>query len=219
MTRAAAFALLFLFGPLSVRAQVESRFDPGSRLFGAGVFFQKDAVHEFSNKICPGSELGVELGGGILALKWLAASAFGRVHAEILADECLNGLIPPPPDSGIVVFTDYSGVEGYPYLSTGLRLTAFSGAPHGGAFRAYAGGEWLWGKSIIAPFAGFGLSIPVRRVLILAEAERSFLSIPYERVEVTYQQRRPIAEQREEHSRKARRWGLRLGLELAVPRR
>jgi hypothetical protein len=131
----------------------------------------------------------------------------------------VNGLIPPPPDSGTVVYTDYSGVRGYPYLSTGLRVTAFSGAPHGGALRAYAGGEWLWGKSMLVPLLGLGLSIPVPGVLLVAGAERRFLSVPRERVEVTYRQGQPIAERRETHHRDAARWMVRLGVEIAVPRR
>lgn len=209
--------LLTMLLPLHAAAQ-EPRFGRGSLLVDAAVLIQPDVVDGFSEHLGRGGEFVGEVGGGVMILPWLGAFVFGRAHAQVMIDAYDNGLVPSfPVDSGTVVFTR-SAARGYPYASTGARIAVFSGPPHGGAFRGYAGGEWLPGKSMVSPLFGFGLSLPVRRVLLVGEAERRLLKVPYERVEATFRDGQVVAERRERQRRDELRWALRLGIEVPVQR-
>jgi hypothetical protein len=214
---AAAAATVLLAPPVPLTAQAGP---PTSRelLLGGAVIVQPHAVPEFSNRICPGFELGSEINGGVLLTKWLGLSAFGRVQANAGFEECVNGLIPPPPDSGTYRYTDYSQVRGYPYVSTGARMTAYSGSPAGGALRVFGGGEWLPSKRIVAPLLGGGASIPLGSVLFVFEAERRLLTVTTELITTEYRRGQPVSFISSKQRVKRHSWALRFGVEHALAR-
>jgi hypothetical protein len=215
LAAAAATLLLAPTGALLAQAGPSTSRD---LLLGAAVIVQPSAVPEFSNRICPGFEIGSELNGGALLTKWLGVSAFGRIQGNAGFEECVNGLIPPPPDSGTYRYTDYSQVRGYPYLSTGARLTAYSGSPEGGALRVFGGGEWLPSKRIIAPLLGGGASIPLGSVLFVFEAELRLLTVTTSLVETEFRRGQPVSSTRTEQSQRKRHLALRFGLERVFGR-
>jgi hypothetical protein len=212
--------LLLMATPTALAAQGEPGPAAGTILVGGALGLQPRAVTAFSERICgSGPELGAELSAGVPLRRWLAAGAFGRVHGEVPQEDCVNGLIPPPPDSGTVVRSDYSGVRGYPYVSLGARLTAFTGDATTGGFRLYVGGEWLPTKDIVAPVVGAGMGVPVRGTLLILEVERRLLRVSWATHTTEYRQRQPISTTTTQHSADRHRWVLRIGIEGVARRR
>ena len=198
----------------SVPAYPQNRPDPPYRWnLGFAILRQGDVVGGFSSQICPGNEYAVEGGLGLHVSKWLATSFFTRAHDEFFAEKCADGFIPPPPDSGVVVYQDYSDVRGYPYVSSGIRFTFSVASDEGALYRAYGGAEWLWEKSVFAPLFGFGIAIPTNDLLVIAELERRLLRVPYDSLEVTYRGGLPVSQERAERRSKEYRWPIRLGIE------
>jgi hypothetical protein len=216
MTRVLLLTLVALILPSGVQAQRDTGLHSGPVVLRMSLLFQPSAVAEISTEICPGSEVALELGGGIRISRWVSATVFGRVHNEVFAEKCVDGLVPTPTDSGTFVFTDYSGVESYPYVSAGMRLTVFSGSTPGAGFRLFGGGEWLPGRSVIGPLFGVGLSVPADGVLLVAEVETRVLSVPYEQHEITFRQGQAIGERREAQNSDSFRVALRFGVEFGL---
>jgi hypothetical protein len=181
---------------------------------GLAILRQEDPIDGFVPYCGPDSEIAAEGKVGRHFLKWLTTSLFTRVHDGRFANKSTcDVFLPPPPDSGIVISEDYSEVHGYPYVSSGVRLTLSPASDDGVLYRAYGGAEWLWNKSIGAPLYGFGLAFPAKDWLIVAELERRLLKVPYDIVEATYRGSQLITVERTEKRSKEYHWAIRVGVE------
>jgi hypothetical protein len=212
--------LAALILPSVAHAQREARFGRGAWFGGASLAVQPTGIREFSNSPCPMAEVIPGIHAGFLPLRWLSVAMFARLHSEG-GPQCVTDVfVPPlpPPDSGTTTFNDYSDLEGYPYGSTGLRVTGFNASASGAAFRVFAGGEWLPSKSVIAPFFGAGVGIPAGKAILVVEAETRILSADYEAHVSTYRQGQVVSERTEQRHSDFARLALRLGVEFPIAR-
>ena len=187
---------------------------------GLAILRQEDPIDQFVPYCGPDSEMAAEGKIGRHFAKWLTTSLFTRVHDGWSSDKSsCDVFLPSPPDSGVVTSQDYSDVLGYPYVSSGVRLTLSAASGDGPLFRAYGGAEWLWNKSMVAPLYGFGLAFPAHEWLIVAELERRLLKVHYDVVEATYRGGGLVSLVRTEKRSKAYHWPIRIGVERQIGKR
>jgi hypothetical protein len=177
--------------------------------------------HLISRAVCPGPELSLEARGGIRTHRWLGFAISAAYSREILVESCVNGLHPPPPDSGTVVGTGYPGVDGYPYASLGVLGVLDQVTDESANARLHAGVEWIPAKEIFGLLLGGDLvagSIGDNASIDLGVEARS-LRIPKEITTVEFRQGQPISIERQRSAIWQVRWGVRLGVEVLVWRR
>jgi hypothetical protein len=181
--------------------------------FSLGAAFQVAApVHEFSRQLCPGYEIVME---GRAA--WWVARRQGFVvsvarHSETEGRPCDSRRLLAPPDSGIVTFTDASQLEGYPYVSTSVRMVLAAGPRSHG----FLGVQWLWGKRILAPLVGLGGNYPIGGVTMFFEAQASVLTLPFNIVTAEFRGGQPVRMAQREGDRQRGQMTLRTGIDLPL---
>ena len=149
-------------------------------------------------------------------LSLLAIEGSGTIHMQ-KGDICVNGLIPPPPNTGPFTqrFTqDVEGVRGYPFASTEARLiidpltSSFVGVHGIGGF------GWIWEKDI--PFALAGLGVRVGRGIWrgVLNVELWWLDVPFRSIEQNFFDGELVSEIEIEESSSENPVSLRVGIEF-----
>jgi hypothetical protein len=151
-----------------------------------------NAADGFSeNQICATGTAG-SLGARAHARlgRWIAFEASGQLFAALATQQCVDGLLPPPPPTGPFTlrygFYD-SRIIGYPFASTDLRVLLVPLHGAGSELRAWGGVSRLWAKRITVPHAGVTAVLGHHRVRTLLELDTWWYRVPRHQVTENYQ--------------------------------
>lgn len=173
-------------GRLTAQAKPPVRFEA---MFDAGftgnaaVGFSKDQICTSRTAWSFGARLRRDLGGRF------AAEITGQLFASLATQNCLDGLIPPPPPTGPYTYQyNYydSRVVGYPFAVSGLRVQFVPLNGAAGVVRAWGGVSRIWAKRITVPQAGLAVVLGHRRVRTLLEADTWWYRVPRHRLTLNY---------------------------------
>lgn len=173
----------------SVAGQVEF----ADRVYGVamGIGIVNDPPAWFTNAICPDEHpTRYQFAGGI-RLRGPVHLRAGASRYSDNPDLCIDGLIPPVPDTGPYTqrgISTEADIIGYPFWTLDLQLGAEAYLQDALLGRASLGTIWIPSKDVVGFIGtiGTGLRIPSTPLVLSLTFEQQWLTIPYVDIVLEY---------------------------------